>query len=89
MQTVPKREAANIIRDPRICGGDPVVAGTRIPVHSVVIQWRYYQDVDRLIEAFPRLDAAAIETALAFCEANRAEIDGLIEGHEQAAYSTD
>jgi uncharacterized protein (DUF433 family) len=89
MQTVPKREAARIIRDPRICGGDPVVAGTRVPVHSVVIQWRYYHDVDRLIQAFPRLDAAAIKTALAFYEANRAEIDRLIEEHEQAAYSTD
>jgi uncharacterized protein (DUF433 family) len=89
MQTVPKREAARIIRDARICGGDPVVAGTRVPVHSVVIQWQYYHDIDRLIQAFPRLNAAAIQTALAFYEANRAEIDRLIDEHERAAYSTD
>jgi uncharacterized protein (DUF433 family) len=89
MQMAPKRGSARIIRDPRICGGDPVVAGTRIPVHSVVIQWQLYHDIDRLMQAFPRLDAAAIQTALAFYEANRAEIDALIEEHERAAYSAD
>jgi len=86
---MPQRQTPRIIRDPRICGGDPVVAGTRVPVHSVVIQWQHYRDIDRLMQAFPRPDAAAIQTALAFYEANRAEIDALIEEHEQAAYSTD
>ena len=89
MQPVPQPKLERIIRDPRICGGDPIVAGTRIPVHSIVIQWQLYHDVNRLMQAFPRLDAAAIQTALAFYEANRVEIDGLIEEHERAAYSTD
>jgi uncharacterized protein (DUF433 family) len=89
MQPMSKHEVACIVRDPRICGGDPIVAGTRVPVHSVVIQWQLYHDIDRLIEAFPRLDAAAIQTALVFYEANRAEIDALIEEHERAAYSAD
>jgi uncharacterized protein (DUF433 family) len=89
MQIVPKRGAAHVVRDPRICGGDPTVAGTRIPVHSIVVQWRLYHDVDRLIEAFPRLDAAAIRVALEYYEEHRQEIDGLIEEHEQAAYSAD
>ena len=89
MQPVPEQKVARIIRDPRICGGDPIVAGTRIPVHSVVIQWQLYHDINRLMQAFPRLDAAAIRTALAFYEANRAEIDGLIQEHERAAYSAD
>lgn len=89
METIPQRGTARIIRDPRICGGDPIVAGTRVPVHSVVIQWQLYHDINRLIEAFPRLDAAAVQTALAFYETHRAEIDALIEEHERAAYSTD
>jgi len=89
MQAVPRRDAARIVRDPRICGGDPTVAGTRVPVHSVVIQWQFYHDIERLIQAFPRLDASAIACALDYYEANRSEIDRLIEEHDQAAYSTD
>jgi uncharacterized protein (DUF433 family) len=89
MQTVPERGAARIVRVPGICGGEPTVAGTRVPVRSVVIQWQLYHDVDRLIQAFPRLDTAAIQTALAFYEENRAEIDRLIEENERAAYSPD
>jgi uncharacterized protein (DUF433 family) len=89
MQTVPERGAARIIRDPRICGGDPVVAGTRVPVHSIVIHWQYYHDIERLRRAYPHLDALAIECALAYYEAHRTEIDQLIVEHEQAAYSAD
>lgn len=84
-----QREPARIIRDPRICGGDPTVAGTRVPVSSVVIQWHYYQDFERVQRAFPRLDIPAIKAALAFYEDNREEIDRLIEEHERAAYSAD
>lgn len=89
MQTVPKRGSARIVRDPRICGGEPTVAGTRVPVSSIVLQWQYYQDYDRVQRAFPHLGLPAIKAALAFYEANRAEIDRLIEESEQAAYATD
>lgn len=89
MQTAPRRGSARIIRDPRICGGEPTVAGTRIPVSSVVVQWQYYQDFERVQRAFPRLDVPAIKAALAFYEANRAEIDRVIEENERAAYATD
>lgn len=89
MAAMPEREARRIVRDPQICGGDPTMAGTRIPVHSIVIQWGHYHDVSRLISAFPRLETADIEAALAFYEAHRAEIDGLIEENERAAYAAD
>ena len=74
---------------PGICGGEPTVAGTRIPVRSLVILWDYYHDVERLLRAFPRLDGSAIECVLAFSEVNRTEIDRLIEENERAAYSAD
>jgi hypothetical protein len=54
-----------------------------------VIQWRVYHDAGRLIKAFPRLDAAAIETARASYNAHGREIGRPIEEHEQAAYATD
>lgn len=89
MQPMPKHEVARIIRDPRICGGEPTVAGTRVPVSSVVMQWQYYQDFERVQRAFPRLDIPATKTVLAFYEDNREEIDRLIEESERAAYAAD
>jgi uncharacterized protein (DUF433 family) len=65
------------------------VAGTRVPVSSVVIQWQYYQDLKRVQRAFPHLDVPAIKAALAFYKANREEIDHLIEESERAAYTAD
>jgi uncharacterized protein (DUF433 family) len=80
---------SSIIREPRICGGEPTVAGTRVPVSSVVVQRRLYQNVERVMRVFPRLDAPAIEAALTTYEANCAEIDLLIEENERAAYAAD
>lgn len=76
-------------RDPHICGGEPTVAGTHVPVSSVVVQWQHYQNFERGRRAFPNLDTPVIETAAAFYDENQEEIDRLIEESEQAAYSAD
>ena len=89
VRTVPRREAARIVSDPQICGGEPIVAGTRVPVSSVVVQWQLYRDRSRVLSAFPRLDDQSLGAALAYYEANRQEIDRLIDETEQAAASPD
>ncbi|MBI4491253.1 MAG: DUF433 domain-containing protein [Chloroflexi bacterium] len=78
-----------IIQDPEICGGEPTVKGTRVPVRSIVIQWRLYHDLERIRRAFPRLSIPAIEHALAYYEQHRDEIDRAIERTERAAYDAD
>ncbi len=52
-----------------------MVRGTRVPVRAIVVAWREYQDVQTLMEAFPRLTPDDIEEALVFYQAHRAEID--------------
>lgn len=84
VQTVPRREAARIIRDPQICGGETIVAGTRVPVSSVVVQWQLYRDRSRVLSAYPRLDEPSLDAALTYYEANSLEIDRLIDENEQA-----
>jgi hypothetical protein len=39
--------------------------------------------------AFPRVDLPTIKAALAYYEANREEIDRLIEENERATYATE
>jgi uncharacterized protein (DUF433 family) len=88
-QVARTQPAPRIVRNPRICGGEPTVDGTRVPVSAIVVQWRFYQDVEQVRQAFPHLYTRAIETALRYYEKHRAEIDRLIEEQEQAASTAD
>ena len=81
--------AGRIVREPGVCGGEPTIRGTRVPVRSIAIQWQYYGDLERVRSAFPQIDIPAIEEALAYYEAHREEIDRLIEENEQATYATE
>ena len=74
--------SAHIVRNPQILGGEPTIAGTRVPVRSIVIAWEQYHDIHRLCRAYPMLDPAHVEEALAFYNAHRAEIDRYIAENE-------
>lgn len=74
-----------IVRDAAIVGGEPIVRGTRVPVRIIVQMYQHYHDVERLCRAFPRLDAEAIQEALAYYEGHRDEIDSLIAAESEEA----
>ena len=74
-RAVPQQVSSRIIRDPRILGGEPTVKGTRIPVWSIVVTHRYYGDTEQVCRAYPMLDRAAVEEALAYYKVNAEEID--------------
>jgi uncharacterized protein (DUF433 family) len=88
-KTTKATPTSQIVRDPHVWGGEPVIRGTRVPVSSIVIEWQRSKDVTKVREAFPRVDAAAIGEALAYYDAHREEIDNLIEENEQGALSAD
>lgn len=66
----------HIARDPKVCGGSPVIAGTRFPVRSVV---HYILQLgltpEELIDKFPHLSLAQVYDALAYYYDNHKEID--------------
>jgi uncharacterized protein (DUF433 family) len=51
---------AYIIRDRRICGGAPVVKGTRVPVKSILASLAVGDKVEDLLISFPTLTEEAI-----------------------------
>ena len=55
-----------IARDPAICGGDPVVAGTRVTVRTVLASLAEGMDVDEIVADFPRLSKDAVRAVIAF-----------------------
>ncbi len=53
-------------RNPAVCGGDPVVAGTRIPVRLIYLRARTGQSIDVIQQAYPSLRPAQIYDALSY-----------------------
>ena len=76
----------HITSNPQICGGSPVIAGTRFPVRSVVMSvLKHGLTPEELVEQFPFLTLAQIHDALAFYYDNREEVDrDLAENIEEA-----
>lgn len=52
--------------DHRIMGGVPCIAGTRIPVATVVSMVAEGMTVERIVGDFPQLDAEAVRQSLVF-----------------------
>ena len=53
--------------NPRICGGKPIIRGTRIPLTVVLDQLAETGSVDRLLEKYPELSADQVRAALRYC----------------------
>ena len=55
---------------PRVCGGRPVIKGTRIPVGVILGQLAEGESWDALLRGYPELTRADIQAALRFAEAS-------------------
>ena len=61
---------AMVVIDPDILGGTPVIRGTRIPVHDIAASVTAGHPLERLLAAYPSLDADKIELAALYAAAN-------------------
>lgn len=77
-----RRIFAHITRNPAVLSGEPVVAGTRVPVRAIVLTHRYAPDAEYIYAAYPFVTRADIDEALAYYEAHRDEIDSYIADNE-------
>jgi uncharacterized protein (DUF433 family) len=55
-----------IVSDPSIMMGKPVISGTRITVELILEKLAAGETVDQIIEAHPRLTRQSIQEALSF-----------------------
>jgi uncharacterized protein (DUF433 family) len=67
-------------------GGEPVIAGTRTPVRTIVemATVAYPGNLDEVARALPHLQRAQIEAALDYYRDHTAEIDAHIARHRTA-----
>jgi len=64
-----------IVSDPTILGGEPTIAGTRVPVRAVVLMYRMHGgDLVRTQRSLPTLTERDIHLALDYYQRHRREI---------------
>ena len=62
-----------IIRDPQICGGEPVLRGTRVTLRTVLASLAAGDSIDDILADFPALNAEHGRAAIAFAAASAEE----------------
>lgn len=55
-----------IVANPAVCGGEACVAGTRVPVHTVLSHLAAGDTIDSLLVDFPRLVREDVEACLEY-----------------------
>ncbi len=72
---VERTEHPHIVRAEGVCGGDPVIEGTRITVWIIAAMIKRGETVDGILEAYPWLSAAQVYDALAYYHDHVEEIE--------------
>jgi uncharacterized protein (DUF433 family) len=62
-----------IVRDPKICGGEPVLKGTRVTLRTVLASLADGDTAADLMKDFPSLNEDHIRAAIAFAAASAEE----------------
>ena len=62
-----------IVRDPQICGGEPVVKGTRVTVRTILASLAEGDTTNELLQDFPTLKEEDIRAVVAFAAASAEE----------------
>lgn len=55
-----------IVSDPNICGGEPCIKGTRIPVHIILSHLAAGDNIDTILKNFPRITTEDVKACLEY-----------------------
>jgi uncharacterized protein (DUF433 family) len=62
-----------IIRDPQICGGEPVFKGSRVTLRTVLASLAAGDKPEKILVDFPSLKSEDVQAAIAFAAASAEE----------------
>ena len=82
---MPKLDYRNIEKDPTRCGGQPVVAGTRIRVATILNCYRQEMSVEEIVQQYAPLKPADVHDALAYAYDHIDEIEADLAADDEAA----
>ena len=85
---MPKLDYRNIEKDPARCGGQPVVAGTRTRVATILICYRQGMSVEEIVQQYPHLKPADVHDALAYAYDHFCEIEADLAADNEEVVKT-
>jgi len=85
---MPKADYRNIEKDPARCGGQPVVAGTRIRVATILGCYRQNMSVEEIVQQYAGLSPADVHDALAYAYEHIDEIERDLAADDEAVVAT-
>lgn len=59
-----------ISRDPEICGGEPVIKGTRVTLRTILASLAEGATAEQILRDFPTVNAEALRAVIAFAAAS-------------------
>jgi uncharacterized protein (DUF433 family) len=62
-----------IVRDPQICGGEPVIKGTRVTVRTILASLADGDRAEDILKDFPTLNEEDVRAVIAFAAASAEE----------------
>ena len=62
-----------IVRDPKVCGGEPIIKGTRVTVRTILASLAEGDTVQELLSDFPTLKEEDVWAVVAFAAASAEE----------------
>ena len=62
-----------ILRDPQICGGEPVIKGTRVTIRTILASLAEGATNEEILKDFPTLTEEDVRAVIAFAAASAEE----------------
>ena len=81
---MPKLDYRNIDKDPAPCGGQPVVAGTRVRVAIILTCYRQGMRIEEIVQQYAHLKPADVHDALAYAYDHLDEIEADLAADDEA-----
>ena len=64
---------SRMIRDPKICGGEPIIKGTRVTVRTVLASLAEGASPEEILKDFPSLQSEDLRAVIAFAASSAEE----------------
>lgn len=62
-----------IVRDPQVCGGQPVIKGTRVRIKVVLDNLAQGMSIEEITQSYPSLTAEDVQSVISFAAASASE----------------
>ena len=82
---MPKLDYRNVETDITRCGGQPVVAGTRIRVATILACYRQGMGVEEIVQQYSGLRPADVHDALAYAYDHLDEIEATLAADDEVS----